>query len=91
MEYIQKEEFIISLSKKLKVSQQKTRKFIEGYHKAILEQLLVGNNIMFKEFGKFIVFTNKPRNRINPQTNKVMKMPEKKVLKFKFSKNIKVK
>jgi nucleoid DNA-binding protein len=91
MDYVLKEEFISYLSKKLKISYEKTHKFVDGYQEAILENLLVGNNIMFKKFGKFTVFTNKSRNRTNPKTKEVKMMPEKKVLKFKFSNHIKVK
>ena len=65
---------------KTKVEADKlTKAFIDT-----LEEILVkGENVSFIGFGKFEVVDRAERETRNPQTGKMMKVPAKKVVKFK--------
>ncbi len=78
-----KAEMIEIVAAKAKTSKAATSVVVAAAIEAISEALAKGENVQFIGFGTFSVQDRKARTGRNPQTGKEMKIPAKKVVRFK--------
>ncbi len=78
-----KSELIAAVAAKANASKAATSTIIDVAMEAITEALARGESVQFVGFGTFSVQERKARTGRNPQTGKEMKIPAKKVVRFK--------
>lgn len=78
-----KSELIAAVAAKANASKAATSTIIDMAMEAITEALARGENVQFVGFGTFSVQERKARTGRNPQTGKEMKIPAKKVVRFR--------
>jgi len=78
-----KAEMIEIVADKVNASKAATTVVVAAAIEAISEALAKGENVQFIGFGTFSVQDRKARTGRNPQTGKEMKIPAKKVVRFK--------
>lgn len=78
-----KSEFIAAVAAKANASKAATSAIIDAAMETITEALARGENVQFVGFGSFSVQERKARTGRNPQTGKEMKIPAKKVVRFR--------
>lgn len=78
-----KSELIATVAAKANASKAATSTIIDAAIEAITEALARGENVQFVGFGSFSVQERKARTGRNPQTGKEMKIPAKKVVRFR--------
>lgn len=78
-----KSDLIAAVATKANASKAATSAIIDAVIETISEALARGENVQFIGFGTFSVQTRKARTGRNPQTGKEMKIPAKKVVRFK--------
>ncbi len=78
-----KSELIATVAAKANASKAATSTIIDVAMEAITEALARGENVQFVGFGTFSVQERKARTGRNPQTGKEMKIPAKKVVRFR--------
>ncbi|MDO4217241.1 MAG: HU family DNA-binding protein [Bacteroidales bacterium] len=78
-----KTEFIAAMAKKAGMTKTDTKKALDAFMETTHEQLKKGNKITLIGFGTFDVVKRKARTAKNPQTGAAVKVPAKKVVKFK--------
>ncbi len=78
-----KSELIAAVAAKANASKAATSTIIDVAMEAITEALTRGENVQFVGFGSFSVQERKARTGRNPQTGKEMKIPAKKVVRFR--------
>lgn len=78
-----KSELIAAVAAKANASKAATSTIIDVAMEAITEALARGENVQFVGFGTFSVQERKARTGRNPQTGKEMKIPAKKVVRFR--------
>ncbi len=78
-----KAEMIEIVAAKAKASKAATTVVVAAAIEAISEALAKGESVQFIGFGTFSVQDRKARTGRNPQTGKEMKIPAKKVVRFK--------
>ncbi|MCX7697516.1 MAG: HU family DNA-binding protein [Bacteroidales bacterium] len=88
-----KTELIDAIAKEAKITKVEAKKALEAFMEVTKATLKKGDKIALVGFGTFSVVKRSAREGINPQTGKKMKIPAKKVVKFKagseLSKNVK--
>ena len=84
---MKKEEFIKTVAEKSDISQKQTAEIIQNILDSIKTAVVEKNeSITFLGFGSFSSTVRKERSGINPATKEKINIPERKVVKFKPSK-----
>ncbi len=84
-----KAELIANIAEKAEVSKAQAEKLLNATLTSINEGLTSDGNLTLVGFGTFQVVERAARKGRNPQTGKSIKIPAKKVVKFKPGKNLK--
>lgn len=84
-----KAELIKAISKKAGVTNISAQAVLEAFIDAVKVGLKKGDKIQLIGFGSFDTVKRKPRNGVNPQTKKPIKIAAKKVAKFVPGKELK--
>ena len=69
-----------------RISKKDSARIVESVFDIIKDSLAKGEKIKISGFGNFVVKEKKSRRGRNPQTGKAIKIPAKKVVKFKAGK-----
>ncbi len=86
---MKKTELIAKVAEKTGLSKKDTQAVIDAAIETIEEALKNGEKVTFIGFGNFEVVTRAPRVARVPGTNKEVKIPETKTVKFKVGKKLK--
>lgn len=78
-----KSDLITAVATKANASKAATSTIIDVAMETITEALAKGESVQFVGFGTFSIQERKARTGRNPQTGKEMKIPAKKVVRFK--------
>lgn len=80
-----KAELVDAISKKTKLSKANTDKVLTTFMDVVKNQAKKGDKITLVGFGTYEVRQRKATTGVNPKTREKIKIPAKKVLKFKTS------
>lgn len=80
---------IAKISELGSISNEEANKQFELVFRAIKEELLAGNEVVIKKFGKFQVQNRSEREGRNPKTGDAIKIPAKRYVHFKSYDNLK--
>ncbi|MCQ2087470.1 MAG: HU family DNA-binding protein [Bacilli bacterium] len=83
-----KQELIDAMASKTGMSKIDSQKALQAILDSIISELKRGGTIQLVGFGSFSVDVRREREGRNPQTGKKIILPEKKIAKWKPSKNI---
>ncbi|MCX3067539.1 HU family DNA-binding protein [Cetobacterium somerae] len=84
-----KQEFIALYQKKMEITTKKeAERLVNGFFSTIEEVLVNGDDLSVLGFGKFETTTQSARTCRNPKTGEEIKVPEKKVVKFRVGKGL---
>ena len=85
-----KTEIIVCIQEKLgnRFSQKQIQEYVEVLLEVIKSTLENGEDVLISNFGKFTVKDKSARKGRNPATNKSILLPERRVVTFKSSKNL---
>ncbi len=86
---MKKSDFIQAVAEKAGLSKKDTQKVIDAALDVITEALKKGDDVAFIGFGTFTTTMRAAREAKVPGTNKVVKVPATKVVKFKVGKKLK--
>jgi DNA-binding protein HU-beta len=86
---MKKSELIKVVAEKTGLSQKDTQAVIDATIETIEEALKEGKKVTFIGFGSFEVVTRAPRVVKAPKSDKEIKIPERKAVRFKVGKNLK--
>ncbi len=86
---MKKADFIQTVAEKAGLSKKDTQKVIDAALEVITEALKKGDDVAFIGFGTFTTTMRAAREAKVPGTNKVVKVPATKVVKFKVGKKLK--
>jgi DNA-binding protein HU-beta len=78
-----KADLIASIAKETKVSKASAEKAINAFTNSVMKALKKGDKLTLTGFGTFSVAKRKARTGRNPRTGKEIKIPARKVAKFK--------
>lgn len=78
-----KTELIHAVSEKTGLSKVDGKKAIEAVIETISEQMKNGNKVTILGFGSFSIINKAARKGVNPKTQQEIKIPARKVVKFK--------
>jgi len=78
-----KAELIASISKEAKIPKVSAEKAINAFTGSVMKALKKGDKITLTGFGTFSVAKRRARTGRNPQTGKEIKIPARKVARFK--------
>ena len=78
-----KAELITSVSKEVKISKASAEKAVNAFTNSVTKALKKGDKLALTGFGTFSIAKRKARIGRNPQTWKEIKIPARKVVKFK--------
>jgi DNA-binding protein HU-beta len=81
-----KSELIGIIAKSAGITKNKAAKSLEAYEATVTKELKKSGKLVLVGFGTFSVVKRKAREGRNPQTGKAIKIPAKKVVKFKACK-----
>jgi len=84
-----KEELVSAVAKKAGLSKKDSEEAIKAALDAIKDTLKKGGKVTFTGFGTFMVAKRAARKGVNPQTGAEIKIPARKVPKFKPGKGLK--
>lgn len=86
-----KRDLVVQIAKKVSLTQQEVAEVVQYTLDGITDALLVGKHVEFRGFGVFEVATRKARVGRNPnKPEHVVRIPERKVVKFKPGKGMKL-
>lgn len=84
-----KQEFIALYQEKMEITTKKeAERLINGFFSTLEEVLVKGDDLSVLGFGKFEITTQSARTCRNPKTGEEIKVPEKKVVKFRVGKGL---
>jgi integration host factor subunit beta len=83
MATITKKDLVERISEQTEQTQVMTKKIIQGFLDAIVEELAAGNRIEFREFGVFETRERRSRRARNPRTGEDVPVNAKTVVTFK--------
>lgn len=86
---MKKSEFIDVVAEKGSITKKEAKAALEAVLDSITDVLAKGDSINFIGFGTFSTATRAPRETKVPGTDKVVKIPETTVVKFKTGKQLK--
>jgi len=78
-----KTELINQIAESADISKKAAGDALQGFMKAVSDSMVKGDKLQLIGFGTFSVTERSARTCRNPQTGKSMKIPAKKVVKFK--------
>lgn len=78
-----KTEFIAAVAEKAELTKVDAKKAVDAGIEVVREQMKKGNKVALLGFGTFSVSERAAREGINPQTKKKMRIPARKVVRFK--------
>ena len=78
-----KARLIIEVSKETGLSKADTACALEGLLRSIQRELHQGHKIKITRFGTFRIFQLKAREGHNPRTGEAMKIPERRIVRFR--------
>ncbi len=78
-----KTEFINAVAAKAGLSKVDGKKAVEAMINTIQDEMKKGEKVSILGFGSFSVIKKAARRGVNPQTKKVINIPDRKVVKFK--------
>lgn len=84
-----KQEFIALYQEKMEIATKKeAERLVNAFFSTIEEILVNGDDLSVLGFGKFETTTQSARTCRNPKTGEEIKVPEKKVVKFRVGKSL---
>jgi DNA-binding protein HU-beta len=83
-----KAELIGVIAKSADITKDKAGKALEAFQDTVTKELKKNGRLALVGFGTFSVSKRKAREGRNPQTGKAIKIPAKKVIKFKAGKGL---
>ncbi|MGL5057658.1 MAG: HU family DNA-binding protein [Fusobacteriaceae bacterium] len=83
-----KKEFVDKLALKGEMSKKDAEKFLGVFLDTVEESLIHGDSVSFVGWGKWEVVQREAREVRNPQTGEPIKVPAKKVVKFRVGKTL---
>ena len=83
-----KKEFVDAYAKATGETKKRAEELVNQFLDTVEESLLKGDSVQFVGWGTFEVKERAARTGINPQTKKEIKIPAKKVVKFKVGKKL---
>jgi DNA-binding protein HU-beta len=83
-----KAELVGVIAKAAGITKDKAAKALDAYETAVAKELKKSGKLILVGFGSFSVVKRKARVGRNPQTGKAIKIPAKKVVKFKAGKDL---
>ncbi len=83
-----KAELVGVIAKSAGITKDKAGKALDAYETAVTKELKKSGKLVLVGFGTFSVVKRKAREGRNPQTGKAIKIPAKKVVKFKAGKDL---
>ena len=83
-----KAELIAAMAGGARISKSAASKALDAYVGAVTKELKKGGKVGLVGFGTFSISKRKAREGRNPQTGKAIKIPAKKVVKFKAGKEL---
>ena len=83
-----KKEFVDAYAKATGETKKRSEEFVNQFLETVEKTLLNGDSVQFVGWGTFEVKERAARTGINPQTKKEIKIPAKKVVKFKVGKKL---
>ena len=89
MATITKREIAERVAKKTGQPQLNVKQIIQALFDEIVEEVIQGNRLEFRDFGVFEVITRKARTGRNPRTGDKVPVPAKRVVTFKMGKLMK--
>lgn len=78
-----KKELISEMAESAAISKSAAEKALDGFMNAVTVSVGKGDKVQLTGFGSFSVSKRSARTTRNPQTGEMMKIPAKKVVKFK--------
>ena len=84
-----KAELIATVAKEAKIPKASAEKALNAFTSSVMKALKKGDKLTLTGFGTFSVAKRKARTGRNPQTGKEIKIPARKVAKFKAGKSFK--
>jgi DNA-binding protein HU-beta len=91
VQQMNKKELVDVLSEKVGFSKKDTMEFVDSFIELVSDKLAEGEDVKLVGFGTFTVSSRKARKGVNPQTKKEIKIPARKVPKFKPGNDLKEK
>lgn len=83
-----KKEFVEAFAAKSGESKKRSEELVNDFLKLVEESLLAGKDVQFVGWGSFSTKEKAARTGRNPQSGKEIKIPAKKVVKFKVGKKL---
>jgi len=83
-----KAELVAKIASEVGLTKSQAEKALDGFVSAVSNALSAGDKITLVGFGTFSVATRSKREGRNPRTGKKIKIPAKKVVKFKAGKTL---
>ena len=83
-----KAELVGVIAKAAGITKDKAAKALDAYEATVTKELKKTGKLVLVGFGTFSVVKRKAREGRNPQTGKAIKIPAKKVVKFKAGKDL---
>ena len=83
-----KKEFVDAYAKATGETKKRSEELVNQFLETVEKTLLNGDSVQFVRWGTFEVKKRAARTGINPQTKKEIKIPAKKVVKFKVGKKL---
>lgn len=83
-----KAELIAAMAEKAGLTKVDAHKALDAFMEATKKELKGGKKLTLIGFGTFSVVKRKARTGLNPRTKKAIKIPAKKVVKFKAGKGL---
>ncbi len=84
-----KAEIVAAIAKKAKIKKTQANIALNTFISSVTAALKQGDRVSLVGFGTFMVAKRKPRKGFNPQTKEEIKIPAKKVPKFKPGQELK--
>lgn len=78
-----KKELVERITERTKAQRQLISEVVQNFLDEIVTELADGNRIEFRQFGVFYIYHRRPRLGQNPKTLEKVRVPAKKVVKFK--------
>lgn len=86
-----KRELVVQIAKEVALTQQQVHEVVQLTLDGIIDALLDGKHVEFRDFGVFEITTRKARIGRNPnKPENVVRIPERKIVKFKPGKRMRL-
>jgi DNA-binding protein HU-beta len=78
-----KTEVISAVAEKAALTKEEAKKSVEAFLQTVGDAVKKNEKVLFVGFGTFSVIEKKARNGVNPKTNARIRIPSRKVVRFK--------